>query len=1101
MGADVAVNGMRIFLLGGFRLSVGSQPIDDAAWHLRKARALIKLLALTPGHRLHREQVLSALWPDLSPEAGLNNLYQVIHVARRALAGTRIGKTAAVLSIRDHIVTLDPPMAVWVDVEAFEQAAARAIGTDDVGAHEAALDLYTAELLPDDRYEDWTRERRESLSRRYLSLLLNLARLHENARDLARATAILQQVVATEPAHEDAHVGLMRLYALTGQRQAAVQQFQDLARALRELDAEPQAGSNALYRAILSGQAILAGPGGAVVRETEALRSRRASRTALRTRQGILGNLPAPLSSFIGRERELSALKDLLRETRLLTLTGPGGCGKTRLSLELAAAVRDRIPDGVWWIDLQALGDPALVPQAVASALGVREAPGRIIDAVLAERFRGLHLLLLFDNCEHLLTACAALIEALLRECPRLQVLATSRERLGVSGETRWLVPPLTTPSAGQRLTVEQIRAFEAVRLFEARSRSVRPGFSLDEKNAAAAAELCRRLDGLPLAIELAASRTHVLSVEQVLERLHDRFALLTAPSRARPRYRTLVEAIDWSYRLLSDAERGLFARLAVFAGSFTLEAVQGICAGAPVEREHILDLLGALVDQSFVLVSEDASGEVRYRLLETIREYALQKLAASGEESTMQSRHRDWYFRLAWQGEPVLDWAGWADWAERIDTNWLERMEGEHDDLRAAFDRTIGQGDGQRTLLFANALWELWCMRGHWTEARRKLEAALSASTDAPQGLRLQTIYHVGRLAQHRGDFKAAVPLLEESLRLARELNDWRGIAEPLVTLGYVASWRSDYPTARRLFEEALTLFGGAAANELTTRALRGLGDLALREGNLAAARPFLEDARRISQTLHNNQSGAESVLLGASLADSLHMLGQLEAAEGRFNLARLHFEESLKFFVRAQIKIGVAASSHSLGTVEAEEGNYDGARVRLERALELYREVADTRNMTGALVSLALVAQGQQRHRDACTFLSEALLTCREMQHLPGLGSCVYELAALASSVELSEHAARLYGAGQAIRARAERPWWAVFLRKHSDYDRSLLRKHLGERASANIWAEGQGMTTEQATEYALSVIQTIQEAVGRRAGESTAALPAVLSDMVCG
>src|SRR5215207_1535500 len=373
--------------------------------------------------------------------------------------------------------------------------------------------------------------------------------------------------------------------------------------------------------------------------------------TAPRTPERPLNNLPLELSSFVGRERALAEVERSLENTRLLTLMGSGGCGKTRLALAVASELVGGLEDGVWLVELAPLADPSLVPQAVASTLGVREQPGRSLTETLCDYLRSKKMLLVLDNCEHLIEACATLAEALLRSCPELRVLATSREALGINGEVAWPVPSLSLPDVRRLPDIESLPQYESARLFVERAVAVKPDFVLTEQNAAVVAQVCYRLDGIPLAIELAAARTKVLSVEEIADRLTESFALLSAGGRtARPRQHTLHATMDWSHELLSRKERTLFRRLSVFAGGFSLEAVESVCIGEDVERDEVLGLLSHLVDKSLVVAREEG-GETRYRLLETVRQYGREKLEASGEEAEAGWRHADFFGGFAEMG------------------------------------------------------------------------------------------------------------------------------------------------------------------------------------------------------------------------------------------------------------------------------------------------------------------------------------------------------------------------------------------------------------------------------------------------------------------
>ncbi|HWQ15617.1 MAG TPA: BTAD domain-containing putative transcriptional regulator, partial [Roseiflexaceae bacterium] len=517
-----------IELLGGFRIRIGDEVIAAEIWRRRKVRSLIKLLALAHGYRLHREQLMDLLWPDADPQAALNSLHQALYLARRILepGGSARGRY---LLLQHESVTLAPPELVWVDVTAFEAAAAQARQRQDPAAYRAALALYSGELLPEDRYEEWASARREALHQEYLALLRELTRLAEAGADYALAIETLHKALAADPAHEEVHRDLMRLYALSGARQQALRQYQALQEVLRrQLDLEPDIHSQRLYQAILAGQLSPSGPAQEAATATVAAPSPSVTTPVATERTEELHNLPVQITSFIGREREIAEVKQLLTTTRLLTLAGPGGCGKTRLALAVAADVLHAYPDGVWLVDLAALANPALVPQAVAAALGLHEAPGQPLTETLAAALKPRQLLLVLDNCEHLVSACAQLAETLLRACPQLRILATSREALHIPGEVTWLVPSLSLPDPRHLPSLAELLHYEAIRLFLERALAILPTLRVTEQHAPAIAQICMRLDGVPLAIELAAARMPVLTVEQLAGRLDDCFRLLT---------------------------------------------------------------------------------------------------------------------------------------------------------------------------------------------------------------------------------------------------------------------------------------------------------------------------------------------------------------------------------------------------------------------------------------------------------------------------------------------------------------------------------------------------------------------------------------------
>jgi predicted ATPase/DNA-binding SARP family transcriptional activator len=582
---------LRIWLLGGFRVSVGTRTVEDGQWRLKKGASLVKLLALAPDHGMHRERVIDLLWPDLGPSAAANNLHRTLHSTRRVLA-PNLATASRYLRFDDERLRLCPTTPLWVDVEAFESAAATARRTREPAAYQAAIDLYAGELLPEDRYREWAEVRRDALRETHFALLAELAGLYEERGEFAPAVGALERALMFDPAREEAHYDLMRLYALAGQHHKALFQYERLRKALsREFGSEPGAQSKRLYQELRSGRIPAEDPSGA---------------GSAAGRSGPpLHNLPAPQSSFVGREREKLEVKRALSMTRLLTLTGMGGSGKTRLSLEVARDTAGAYQDGAWLVELAPLSEGAQVPHAVARALEVHEQPGHPIVQTLVENLRSRRMLLILDNCEHLVDASARLVDRLLGSCEHLRVLATSRETLGVAGEVNWPVPSLTVPD--QASALQGLMQYEAVQLFVERARSRLPTFALTPENAGSVVSVCRKLDGIPLAIELVTARMAALAVEQIVERLDDSLGLLTTGNRtAAPRQQTLKATLEWSYDLLDEHERRLFARLSVFAGGWTLEAAEAVGAGDPVPAGRVLDLLSKLVDKSLVVV--DAS-------------------------------------------------------------------------------------------------------------------------------------------------------------------------------------------------------------------------------------------------------------------------------------------------------------------------------------------------------------------------------------------------------------------------------------------------------------------------------------------------------------
>jgi predicted ATPase/DNA-binding CsgD family transcriptional regulator len=619
---------------------------------------------------------------------------------------------------------------------------------------------------------------------------------------------------------------------------------------------------------------------------------------------------PHGLTSFVGRERELSELARLLGDgTRLLTLTGPGGSGKTRLASAVALEVVENFEDGVWWADLAPLSDPDLVPQAVARVLNVPEIPGRSLTDAIADDLRDLEILIVLDNCEHLVASCALLAETLLRACPSLSILATSREELGIAGEWNFPVSPLSLPDRERVGTSENLAEYGAIKLFVDRARAVSPGFGLTEANAYAVAKLCRRLDGIPLAIELAAARVRVLSVEQISSRLDGSFDLLAGDNRAAlPRQKTLGAAMDWSHDLLSEREKILFRRLSVFAGGFTLDAAEGVCAGEDIEREEILDLLSNLVAKSLVMVAE-REGAARYRLLELVKQYGRQKLEVSKEAERVQEQHARYYLALAEAAEPELE----------EQEAWLLRLEAEHANFRAALSwaldspEELPEGRAELGLGLAASLAQgrFWNAYGP-SEGDRWLRKGLAWSRESPTALRAKALSHAGFLAIWQGDYQRSAALLEEGMALFRELGDKPGVATSIFHLGNMALHAGDHGRGRTLAREAEALRWELSDQQAIGLLLYILGMAAVAEGDHDRAAAHSEESLALNRGLGDLRG----------MAMCLTLLGVTALDRGDGERAEAVYEEDLLILRRLRDKTGTAYGLRGMACAAALRG-----------------------------------------------------------------------------------------------------------------------------------------------------------------------------------
>ena len=732
-------------------------------------------------------------------------------------------------------------------------------------------------------------------------------------------------------------------------------------------------------------------------------------------------NLPIQLTSFIGREKEITEIKRLLsereRSVRLLTLTGHGGCGKTRLALQAASSILDDFRDGVWLIELAPLVDPALVPQTVAAVFGLREEAGRPLLSTLTDHLRSKRLLLILDNCEHLVQAGAELAESLLHACPDMCILATSREMLGVGGERALYVPSLSIPDPRESPSVESLSQYGAVRLFADRAVTVEPNFTLTEENAAAIVQICRRLDGIPFAIELAAARIKVLRVEQIAERLVDAFRLLTGGNRtALPRHQTLQAALDWSYDLLSEKERFLFNRLSVFAGGWTLEAAEAVCAGDGIESTEILDLLVHLLNKSLVIAEHEQRDETRYRLLEIVRQYVLMKLVVNHEAITARRRHAEYYLGLA---EEVLSYL-----ITPVQPAWFDRMEIEHDNLRAALAWSLSApGGGELGLRLAATARSFWQARGYWSEGRGWLEGALAYANiegvDHTQAYAL-ALRGLGELLSQQGDYEAGQAYFADSLKCYQELGEVSASAAILERLGWLARERGDAVTARLRLEESLALRRELEDQFGLAWGLVTLSEVGVLQEDVAWTTALIEEAfpllRHFGETY--------------GIAWCLNHLGHAAQLQGDYVQAKQFHEESLPLFQKFGARIiGVPWAFQGLGETALAQGDAELAAKHLTEALTSFHDLGDR----------------------------------------TGTSWCLAGLAGVATLHEEPERAAWLWGAAEALR-KSIGAREAPASRATHERLKTQVRQQLGEAAFNAKWAEGQAASMEQAIAEAM-------------------------------
>ena len=681
-------------------------------------------------------------------------------------------------------------------------------------------------------------------------------------------------------------------------------------------------------------------------------------------------NLPAQLTSIIGREREIETVKQLLSLNgggRLITLTGAGGSGKTRLALEVAARLRDIFPDGVWFIQLAPLSNPTLVPQTVGITLGLHEEASRSALAIVADFLQAKRALLLLDNCEHLIEACAQLAETLLQACPTLRILTTSREALSLTGERLYLVPTLTTPDPAHS-DLATLLQYEAVRLFVERAQASLSGFMMTADNMHAVAQVCHQLDGIPLALELAAARVKALRVEQIAARLaeRDQFRLLTVGSRtALPRHQTLHALIDWSHDLLLDPERVLLRRLAVFSGGCTLQAVEAVCVGEGVEVDDVLDLITQLVNKSLVISERKQGREARYRMLETIRQYASERLLKTGEAEQLRNRHLDFFLHWAEQAGPQLRGPQQLE--------WLDRLEAEHDNLRSALEWSLTQAEhSEASLRLAGALHRFWSQRGHVNEGRAWLEGALNNQNAPTAGVaRADALHAAGDLAREQGDLTRARTLLEESAGLWQGLGPVgkTGLAYTLATLAEALRRQGDPTTARSLADEAATLCREQDDRWGLAYSLSILG-IAIRD----------QDDFALARSLIN-----ESVAIWRDLGDqwgfrfATRHLGAVAMREGDYEVARHHYADCLAIARKFGDEEAVAEALVNLGVATINLGDRVQAKSLFADSVHMFQDSGNQSRLAESLYYFGFLALFEGDNQQAESFFEQELALAR--------------------------------------------------------------------------------------------------------------------------
>ncbi len=1103
---------LSLLLLGGFAARLNETSISG--FTTDKSRAMLAYLAVEQA-RPHRRQALAGLfWPGYLESSARASLRHVLTNLRQVLSDD--SSNPPFLLVEGETIQFNPTSDHRLDVDTLRSL----IKDDQPGQStlqrlERAVELYRGPFLEGfslkdcPEFDTWSAVVREELQRQVLNALSQLAEGYEHQGDLEKASGFARRQLELEPWLEEAHRQLMRMLALRGQRTAALAQYETCRRALAEgLGVSPSVETERLFEQIRSGE---------IGKEVAGFTNEAAPPAAQLSfvdQPRPKHNLPHRLSTFIGREKEIDQVIALLRGTRLLTVTGAGGVGKTSLALQAARNLLERYPDGVWWVELAPLSNPELVPQACAQSLEMIKDPNTPYLTALIQHLQKKHLLLIIDNCEHLITACASLAAELLKSCPKLTILATSRELLNLAGESAFRVPSLTLPDSQAALSLDQMNQSEAVRLFVERASQVSSEFSLTQENALSVALICRRLDGIPLAIELAAARARMMTPTQIASRLEDVFHLLTGGTRGvLPRQQTLKATIDWSYNLLSPKERLLLQRLSVFAGGWTLEAAEAVAPGEwggseesdsgkeggasrePIASSEVLDLLSALVDKSIVQVLRSTDGSNRYRILETIRQYARERLQEAGDLERTCDQHLVYFAGLTGEAELHLRGKGQIGWLDRLD---LER-----DNLRSAMEWSLASRI-DLGLQIAADLVQFWWIRSNFSEgqdwqkklllveetsrnSQTKVDVSLGYNRTLQRARCLRAYDHMN-FANLLFTFEQRISILEESVGLLRNLGTTarRELAKSLYGLLYHKNQLEQSSPEK---QEMLDIFQQEGMRYEYAEFLYCLAGEIWWKEDLNLPRIYLEESLAIDQEIED-LDGIEAC--AQSLGARYTLFGDYEKAE-------LMYRETIKYAIQLKNKWWEALSYLNWTDTDLAQGKYKEAVEHSQKARSLYWEDKPQGRAVWILSRFQSVAWSQGNYEEAYR-LGNQILDLPLGVYPDDKAFALYLLGRTALSQKDLDQAERLIrkaiienkwnsrfiqGAAvlfslqgkhnQAVRLfSATDHFYQVFglslplcERKENEQALEAARLALGEEAFATAWKEGQALTLLQASE----------------------------------
>ena len=878
--------------------------------HQPKRLALLVYLAVAEPRGFHRrDSLLTLFWPELPEKRARNGLNKTLHFLRSYLGAD------VVVSRGTVDVGLDPG-SVWCDAVTFEEAL-------EGGRFAEAIELYEGPFLDGfhvseaGEFEHWVDRQREHFELRYAAALEELAARAAQREDWTASVELWRKLVDLDPSNSRAVIGLMEGLESSGERAAALQEAERHAKVLREeFEAEPD-----------------------IEVEAFAERLRQAPRALPPRPEEGPSHLPRQPDPLVGRERETVRLRQMLEDptVRLITLTGPGGAGKTRLAIHVAGKVLERFPDGVFFVSLGTLRDAGLVGVTIARTIGVTPAPGAEVLDSLRGSLKRRRCLLVLDGFETVQPA-ADLISDLLEETEHLEVLVTSRVVLRLRGERVFPVPPLSVPDREPVPAVADLREYGAISLFIQRAQAADPEFELTDENRRAVARICAGLDGLPLAIELAAARVRLLEPSMILSRLGQRFELLRGGPRDLPeRQQTLRRTFDWSYDLLSESQRRLFRHLCVFVGGCSLEAVRRVCYPENDDESMVLDDLSSLVDNSLLRHVSVFEDEPRFEMLDTIREYGRRLLADGGELADLQRRHALYFLELAERAEPGL--------AGKRQAVWLDRLEPEFANVQAVLDWALEWGEIELAVRLGSALWWFMWLRGHFTEMRWRLDQALARRSLLPASLQANLMIARGAIASVNGEHERAMALFQEALGVERERLGVRQVTQVLRSMAIALSRQGEYQRATELLDECLALSREMESPTEVTAALRGLAKMALHVRDYERAERLYDEALDLSRA-HADRNG---------VVWALHGLGEVARHRGDFDGAATLLKEGLRICREIDSKPGTAYLGLASAHVARYQGDLGEARRRYQEALRLLYELGNRRRVAICLFGLA--------------------------------------------------------------------------------------------------------------------------------------------------